>query len=195
MQTRLAFLASGAGTNMENLVRHIRDGKIQAEPVMVITDNPEAGAIQRAKSLGVSVVVVGRSFYDSKVEFEKQITDFILANRIDWIILAGFMRVLSKDFVNRFLGKIINIHPSLLPQFPGAHAIKDAFEAQVKETGVTTHFVIPEVDAGPIILQKKVPVNPFESMESLEAKIHAVEYEIYPETLKLLLAGKAQFKK
>lgn len=192
---RLAFLASGTGTNMENLVRHIRDGKIQAEPVMVITDNPEAGAIQRAKSLGVSVVVVDRSFYDGKVEFEKQITDFILANRIDWIILAGFMRVLSKDFVNRFLGKIINIHPSLLPRFPGAHAIKDAFEAQVKETGVTTHFVIPEVDAGPIILQKKVPVNPFESMESLEAKIHAVEYEIYPETLKLLLAGKAQFKK
>lgn len=191
--SRLAFFVSGSGTNMENLVREIQAGKIQGDAAVVICDKPGAKAIERCRDLGVECAVVDRKQYKDKESFEEALIRETEARQIDWLVLAGFMRILSDRFVNHFKGRIINIHPSYLPAFKGAHAIRDAFEAGVKETGVTTHFVEPDVDAGPVILQRKVSVEPGETLESLEEKIHAVEYEIYPETLRLVLSGKVKY--
>ncbi len=185
---KLAIFVSGNGTNMENLIQEIKAGRIPAEAPLVISDHPNAGAIQKAENLSVKVRVVDRKNFASKTEFEDEIIWHLAENKIDFIALAGFMRILSPDFVKRYKGKIVNIHPALLPAFPGAHAIRDAFEARVKETGVSVHFVDAGVDTGPVILQRKVKVLPGDTLESLEKRIHAVEYELYPEALRLLLA-------
>ena len=190
-----AVFVSGNGTNMENLIKAAKDGRLQAEPALVICDQPAAPAIEKAERLGVPVCVVERKNFNSKEEFEAGIIRGLEAKKIEWIALAGFMRILSSDFVRRYHGKIINVHPALLPSFPGAHAIRDAFEAKVKETGVTVHFVDEGVDTGPVILQKKIAVNPGESLESFEEKIHKIEYEIYPEALGRVFSGAVRLPK
>ena len=188
---KIAFLVSGSGTNMENLAREIKADRVPgAEARVVISDNPSAPAIEKAQKLGVEAVVLNRTKYKSKSEFEAALKHELEARRIDLIALAGFMRILSADFVRHFANRILNIHPALLPAFPGAHGIRDAFDAKVKETGVTVHFVDEGVDTGPVIVQKKVPVDPKDTLESLEAKIHAVEYQLYPEALRLVVSGK-----
>ncbi len=190
---RIAFLASGNGTNAENLTKEIQAGRVpDAEARLVITDNPGAGVIERARKLKVETVALDRKKYPSKQEFEAAIRHELESRDIDLIALAGFMRILSSDFVRHFAGKIINVHPSLLPAFPGAHGIRDAFEARVKETGVTVHFVDEGIDTGPLILQKKVAVDTGETLETLEAKIHALEYRLYPEALRLVISGKVR---
>ncbi len=188
---KIAIFISGSGTNMENLIKVSRANQLtDAQVALVICDQPSAGGIDKAHKLGIPVQVADRSKFASKKDFEAHIFHFIEEAGIDFLVLAGYMRILSNDFVRRYMGRIINIHPSLLPSFPGAHGIKDAFEAKVKETGVTVHFVDEGVDTGPLILQRKVSVTPGETLESLEAKIHAVEYEVYPEALNLVLSGK-----
>ena len=184
---KLAILVSGSGTNMENLIKECQAGRISAEATVVISDRPGVAALDRAKKLNVPAIVVDRKQFSTKEDFENALSREIDDRKIDWILLAGFMRILSPQFVRRFKPSIINIHPSLLPAFPGAHGIRDAFEAKVKETGVTVHFVEEEVDAGPIILQRKVPIDPKDTLETLEAKIHAVEYKLYPEALRQII--------
>lgn len=175
---------------MENLIKFSKAGKLSgAKIVLVISDNPAAGGIDKARKLDIPVQVVERPKFASKKDFEAHIFHLIEEAGIDYLVLAGYMRILSNDFVRRYMGRIINIHPSLLPAFPGAHGIKDAFDAKVKETGVTVHFVDEGVDTGPIILQRKIPVTAGEPLESLETRIHAAEYEIYPEALNLVLSG------
>ncbi len=187
---QIAFLVSGNGTNAENLIKEIKAGRVpDAEARLVISDNPLAAALEKAAKLGVEAVVIDRKKYPSKPGFEAAIRHELEDREIDLIALAGFMRVLSGDFVRHFAGKIINIHPSLLPAFPGAHGIREAFEAKVQETGVTVHFVDEGVDTGPLIVQKKIPVDARETLETLEAKIHAVEYQLYPEALRLVISG------
>ncbi len=190
---RLAFFVSGNGTNMVNLVKCIQAGKLEAEPVIVISDNPEAKALVRARELGVEAICVDRKKFLLKANFEDELIWHLESKKIDYIILAGFMRILSADFVVRYEGRIINIHPAYLPAFPGGHAIRDAFEAKARETGVTVHFVDAGVDTGPVIFQKKVPVLPDDTLESLETRIHALEYELYPEALRLLLSGQVKY--
>jgi len=184
---KLAIFVSGSGTNMENIIKTVHAGKIPAEAALVVCDKPDAPAITKAQRLGVEVALVDRKKYASKADFETEIIRRVEAKKIDLIALAGFMRVLSPEFVNHFKGRVINIHPSLLPAFPGAHGIRDAFEAKVKETGVTVHYVIAEVDAGPVILQRKVAILPEDTLATLEAKIHAVEYQLYPEALRVVI--------
>ncbi|MDD5216795.1 MAG: phosphoribosylglycinamide formyltransferase [Candidatus Omnitrophica bacterium] len=183
---KLAIFVSGSGTNMENIIKTVHAGKIPVEAALVVCDKPDAPAITKAQRLGVEVALVDRKKYTSKTDFEAEIIRRVEAKKIDLIALAGFMRVLSPEFVNHFKGRVINIHPSLLPAFPGAHGIRDAFEAKVKETGVTVHYVIAEVDAGPVILQRKVAILPEDTLATLEAKIHAVEYQLYPEALRVV---------
>ena len=189
---RLAIFVSGSGTNMENILRHIQEGKIQAEASLVVSDNPGAYALERAEKFGVESVVVDRKKFDSKENFEAEIQRRLAGKKIDYIVLAGFMRILSPSFVKAYRGRILNIHPALLPDFPGAHAIRDAWEAKVRKTGVTVHFVDEGVDTGPVILQREVPVTADDTLESLEKEIHAVEYEIYPEAINLVLQGKVK---
>jgi formyltetrahydrofolate-dependent phosphoribosylglycinamide formyltransferase len=187
---RIAFLVSGSGTNAENLIKRIRKGEIPADPVLVISNKPGVRALEKASALGVKTVVIDHKAYADREAFDKAIGECLESNKIDLIVLAGFMRVLTEGFVKKHYGRLINIHPALLPAFPGAHAIKDAWEAKVKETGVSVHFVDAGVDTGKVILQRKVPVLPNDTLETLEARIHKLEYELYPEALNFVLAGK-----
>jgi len=186
---KLAIFVSGSGTNMENLILKIREQKLPYEPVVVVCDKPGAKALERAALLGVKTELVERRLFADKGLFESALVQKLAVYGVELIALAGFMRILSADFVSRYQGRLINIHPSYLPAFTGAHAIRDAFEARVSETGVTVHFVVAEVDAGPIIVQRKVPIRPEDTLETLETRIHALEYELYPEALRLLANG------
>ncbi len=172
---------------MQNLIQRMKSGEIPAEPCLVISDNPGAGAIEKAKKLGVYVQVVERKKFSDKAAFEAEMIRQIDQSKVDIILLAGFMRILSPEFVRRYRGRIVNIHPALLPNFPGAHGIRDAWNAKVKETGVTVHYVDEGVDTGPIILQRKVSIDSKDTLESLEEKIHSVEYNLYPEALSKIL--------
>ena len=190
---KIAIFVSGNGSNMENLIVESFNGRIPAQIGFVLTDNPQAGAIAKAKNYGVRVEVLDRQTFKTKAEFETEMIKKLEASPVDYIVLAGFMRILGPEFVRKYKGKIMNIHPSLLPAFPGAHGIRDAFEAKVPETGVTVHFVDEGVDSGQVILQKKIAVVPGERLETLEAKVHAVEYEIYPEALRKVLKREVRF--
>lgn len=189
---RIAFLVSGSGTNMCNLVERIQAGEIPAIPVIVISNRPGVKALEKAAALGVKTVVIDHKAYADRAAFDQALSECLEKHKVDIIVLAGFMRVLTEVFVKKYHGRLINIHPALLPAFPGAHAIQDAWDAKVKETGVTVHFVDSGVDTGPVILQHKIPVLPNDTLETLEARIHSLEYEIYPQALALVVAGKAQ---
>jgi len=189
---RIAFLVSGSGTNMENLIKRIKAGEVPADPVVVISNKPGAKALERAAAFGVKTVVIDHKAYADRAAFDRALDLCLASHKIDFVVLAGFMRVLTENFVTKYDGRLINIHPALLPAFPGAHGIRDAWDAKVKETGVTVHFVDSGVDTGPIILQRKVPALPGDTLETLEARIHQMEYELYPEALNLVLSGKAK---
>jgi formyltetrahydrofolate-dependent phosphoribosylglycinamide formyltransferase len=189
---KIAFLVSGSGTNMENLLQRILMEEIPAEPVIVISNKPGVKALEKAAALGVKTVVIDHKAYSDRAAFDRAVDECLEQHKVDIVVLAGFMRVLTPDFVKKYYGRLINIHPALLPAFPGAHAIKDAWDAKVKETGVTVHFVDSGVDTGPVILQRKVSVFPKDTLETLEARIHGVEYEVYPQALNLVVTGKAK---
>ena len=186
----IAVLASGRGTNFAAIVRAVKRGKIIANISLLICDNPKAGAIGRAKRAGIKIALVKREDFATKKDFEAKIIQHLEENKIDLIVLAGFMRMLSPEFVSRFKFKILNIHPALLPSFKGTQGIKDAFEYGVKVTGVTVHFVDEEMDHGPIILQAPVKINKNDTLESLEARIHKIEHKIYPEAIRLFTEGR-----
>lgn len=186
----IAVFASGRGTNFSAIIRAAKKGIIKARIALLISDNPQAGAIARAKRAGVKVVVVKREDFSSRSEFEKEIIGRLKTEKIDLVVLAGFMRIVGPDLINTYKNRIINIHPALLPSFKGAHGIKDAFDYGVKLTGVTVHFVDEKMDHGPIILQAAVKITGEDALESLEAKIHKLEHKIYPEAIRLFLDGR-----
>lgn len=188
---RLAFLVSGNGSNMANLIRRIKKGEIRrAEAALVISNKPDVKALGRALEFGVPSVVISHGDYDSRESFDEALSECLDRHKIDLVCLCGFMRILTEGFVRKYYGRLVNIHPSFLPDFPGGHAIRDAWNAGVKETGVTVHFVDAGVDTGTVILQKKVPVLSGDTFETLETRIHETEYDVYPEALNLVLEGK-----
>jgi phosphoribosylglycinamide formyltransferase-1 len=186
----IAVFASGRGTNFGAIIRAVKKGTIKAHLSLLVCDNPGVAAIGRARRAGIKVALIKRNDFASKQEFEAAIIRHLEENKIDLIALAGFMRVLSPEFVQRFKARILNIHPSLLPSFKGEEGIKDAFEYGVKVTGVTVHFVDEEMDHGPIILQKEIKIEETDTLESLESRIHKVEHKLYPEALKLFVEGR-----
>jgi phosphoribosylglycinamide formyltransferase-1 len=188
-----AVLASGNGSNLQAIIDAKKKGRIKGTLTLVISDKAEAKALVRARKAGVkSVLFVNPKDFLSREDYDDELVAILKKEKVGLVVLAGFMRILSPVFIKAFRNKVINIHPALLPAFPGAHAIKDAWDAKVKETGVTVHFVDSGVDTGPVILQRKVPVLPGDTLETLETRIHQLEYEIYPEALKLVLAGKTR---
>ena len=191
---RIAIFVSGSGTNMENIAKRVKAGELDCEISLIVCDNPNAFALERARRFGLECFVIERKNFKTKAEFDAKITEKLREKKIDLILLAGFMRILGSEFVHQWEGKIINIHPSLLPKYPGAQSIKDVFEAKESETGVTVHFVDEDIDSGPIILQRRVPIQPNDSLESLEARVHATEYELYPEAIKLYISGKLKLE-
>lgn len=186
----LAVFASGRGSNFSAIAKAIKQRKIKARLEILVCDQPQAPVIRRAQIAKVKVVVVRREDFSNRSDFEKAIIQRLDNYGIDLIVLAGFMRILSPDFVKRYRGRIMNIHPSLLPAFKGAQAIKDAYQAGVDSTGVTVHFIDQEVDHGPIILQQEIKIKSKEKLASLEKRIHLLEHQLYPQAIKLFIAGR-----
>lgn len=192
---RLAILISGRGSNMLAIAAAVRDGRIPAEVAVVIADTPEAGGIQRARDLGLPVRVVDRHRFTragrpDRAAFESALADAIAASGADYVILAGFMRVLSADFVARHAGRVLNIHPSLLPRHPGLQTHERALAAGDTEHGASVHFVTPELDGGPLIAQAVVPVLPGDDVAGLSGRVHAVEHKLYPMVIEWLTRGR-----
>ena len=186
-KTRLAVFVSGSGTNLQAII----DAGIPAvEIVLVLSNNPGAYALERAKKHGIPAVAADHKNFPGREEYEKHVLELLEPYNVDLIALAGFMRILSPHFVRAYKNRIINIHPALLPSFPGMHAAKQALESGVKFTGCTVHFVDEGVDSGPIILQAVVPVRDDDDEESLLERIHGEEHRIYPEALKFIASGK-----
>ena len=187
MTERIAILISGRGTNMEAIFDRIASGDLDASVAFVASDSQAAAGLNKASSRGIPAHVLP---YDrGKAEGERDLLSLCRENAVTWIVLAGFMRILSPDFVSRFLHRIVNIHPALLPAFRGAHAIEDAWKAGVRLTGVTVHLVDSGTDTGPILAQRAVPVHDDDTPETLEERIHGTEHDLYWNTLRGLFSG------
>ena len=190
----IAVFASGRGTNFGAIIRATKLGKIKANLSLLVCDTPKAGAIGRAKRAGIKIALIKREDFTNKEDFENKIIAHLEENKIDLIVLAGFMRMLSPEFVGRYTSRILNIHPALLPSFKGTEAIKDAFDYGVKVTGVTVHFVDEKMDHGPVILQQAVQIQDNDTLESLEKRIHKIEHRLYPEAIRLYVEGKLKLE-
>ena len=188
---RLAVLASGTGTNLQAILDqlHGRDG---VEVVGVGSDKLGAMALQRAESAGIVTATFPGGEYPDRLARDNAIGDWLAGLEPDLIVLAGYMQLLSPELVRRLPNRIVNVHPALLPSFPGLDAIGQALEHGVRVTGVTVHFVDEGVDSGPIILQRPVPVPPDGDRESLEEAIHATEHELLPEAVRLIASGRVR---
>jgi phosphoribosylglycinamide formyltransferase-1 len=186
---RVAVFASGSGTNLQAII----DADIQTiEIAVVFTNNPDAYAIERAKKHNIQVEIIDHKNYKTREEYEKHIIDVLDPYKLNLIALAGFMRILSAVFVRAYKNKIVNIHPALLPSFPGINAVRQALEYGVKYTGVTVHFVDEGVDTGPIILQSVVEIEDEDTEDTLLEKIHEVEHRIYPKAIELISSGEIE---
>ena len=190
--TKLAVLCSGRGSDLQSIIDAINSGELQAEISIVITDKPNVQALQRAEIAGIKNICVDRKIFDNRADFEAEILKNLVG--IDLVVLAGFMRILSPEFVKKFSGRLMNIHPSLLPSFPGAHAHRDVLAYGVKVSGCTVHFVDEGTDSGPIILQAAVEVKDDDTEETLAARVLEQEHKIYPKAIKLFVEGKLKIE-
>ncbi len=187
---RIAVLASGRGTNLEAILEAVENGEIAGEVALVISDQKEAQALQRAERRGIKNLFMDPRNYKGREQYDQAIVEQLQDDRIDLVALAGFMRLLSPLFVKAFPMQIMNIHPSLLPAFPGLDGVEQAFHYGVKVTGCTVHFVDEGLDTGPIILQEAVPVIQEDTVETLHQRIHASEYRLYPTAIDLFCQDK-----
>lgn len=187
---KIGVLVSGRGSNLQAIMDRIADGYLPLEIAVVISDKPDAFALERAQKADIKTVAVERKACASKEEFEAKINAALEAECCELVVLAGFMRILSADFVNKWQHKIINIHPALLPSFPGLHGQKQAVDYGVKFSGCTVHFVDAGTDSGPIILQTVVPVMDDDTEDTLADRILVQEHIAMPEALKLWAEGK-----
>jgi phosphoribosylglycinamide formyltransferase 1 len=185
----IAVLASGGGTNLQAILDKLH-GRGEIEVVGVGSNKPGARALERAESAGVETAVFERNAYSDREARDAAIGDWLEGLKVDLVVLAGYMELLSPAFVQRFRNRIVNVHPALLPSFPGLEAVQQALDAGAKVTGVSVHFVDEGVDSGPIILQRAVEVPEDRQWDSLETQIHAVEHELLPQAIRLIAAGR-----
>jgi phosphoribosylglycinamide formyltransferase-1 len=183
----LGILISGRGSNLQAILDAIRVGRLDARVGIVVSNVEGAPGLERAKKAGVETAVLSHKNFRSREEYDEALLERLRAHDVDLVCLAGFMRLLSPVFVRAFQGRILNVHPSLLPAFPGLHAQRQALEHGVKVTGATVHLVDEELDHGPILLQSAVPVLEGDDEESLSARILEQEHQIYPEAIALML--------
>jgi phosphoribosylglycinamide formyltransferase-1 len=188
---RIVVLASGAGTNLQAILDSLQ-GRGEVEVVGVGSDRPAARALERAAAAEVETAVFPAAEHESRAARDMAIGDWAELLDADLIVLAGYMQLLSAPFVQRFRNRVINIHPALLPAFPGLDAIGQALAAGVETTGVTVHFVDEGVDTGPAILQRELPVPPGAERDELERAIHALEHELYPEAIRMIARGRVR---
>ena len=185
----LGVLISGRGSNLQALIDAIQSGQLEATIAVVISNRADAAGLERAAAAGIKTAVLSPREFDSREAYDAALAQSLLGHRVGLVCLAGFMRLLSAAFIDAFPNRILNIHPSLLPAFPGVDAQKQALEHGVKVTGATVHFVTAELDAGPIVLQAAVPVNPDDTVDTLSARILEQEHRLYPEAVRRVLAG------
>ncbi len=190
----IAIFASGQGSNFSAIVKARKAGKFRANISLLVCDNPNAAVINKAKKYGVKIFLIQEKEFSGKTGFDNVVLKRLLQDKIDLVVMAGYMRVLGSVFVKAFKNRILNIHPTLLPAFKGAHGIEDALKYGVKVTGVTVHFVDEKVDHGPIILQQAVEVKKQDTPESLARRIHKIEHQLYPEVIRLFIKGKLEIK-
>jgi phosphoribosylglycinamide formyltransferase-1 len=190
---RIVVLISGSGSNMEALVHACEAGEVPGAVVAVVSDR-ECGGLKLAADRGIATKILEPQEFGSREEWSEAFADLVAAHEPDIIVSAGFMRILAPVFVDRFFGKLINLHPSLLPSFPGAHAVRDALAAGARVTGTTVHFVDNEVDHGPVLLQEEVAVEDADTEETLHERIKGVEHRMLPQACRLLLEGRARLE-
>jgi phosphoribosylglycinamide formyltransferase-1 len=189
---RIVVLASGGGTNLQAILDQLHGGEEAIEVVGVASDKPDAMALQRATKAGVETAVFPGADYEDRDARDRALGDWIDGREADLVVLAGYMQLLSPEFVARFSNRAINVHPALLPSFPGIDAVQQAIDHGSKITGVTVHFVDEGVDSGPIIMQRPVPVAPSRDWDETEKAIHATEHALLPETIRMLAAGRVR---
>ncbi len=187
---RLGVLASGGGTNLQAIIDRIQDGSLNAEIALVISDKASAGALQRGRRAGIPVRCIAQRNYPDRLSFDRAMVEELRKARVELVILAGFMRLLSPLFLDAFPDRILNIHPALLPAFPGLNAQQQALQHGARLSGCTVHFVDSGVDTGPIVMQAAVPVLENDSVESLSQRILRQEHRIYPEAIRLFAEGR-----
>ena len=185
---KIAVFASGNGSNFQAIIDAIEAKKLDATIKILVCDQPDAYAIERARAAGIGVFLFKGKDFASKQHYEQEIVAMLKMLEVELIVLAGFMRLIGPTLLNHFENKIVNIHPSLLPNFPGKDAMGQALEAKVKTSGVTVHFVDEGMDTGPIIAQETVNIADNETIESLQSKIHKVEHRLYPAVLQMLIS-------
>lgn len=191
---KIGILLSGSGTNFQAIADAAAEG-LPIEIAHVVSSRPDAYGIERAKALGLPVLVLNREVYADPKAADQMIVDTLKASGVEYVVMAGYMRMVTSVLLDAFPNRILNLHPALLPSFKGAHAIQDAFDAGVKVTGVTVHFANEEYDKGPIIAQRAVTVRETDTVESLEKRIHDVEHELYPQVLGWIADGRLEVLK
>ena len=189
---RIVVLASGSGTNLQAILNQLHGGEEGIEVVGVGSDKPGAKALERARRADVETAVFPTAEYGDRAARDRALGDWIEGLGADLVVLAGYMQLLSAEFVARFPHRLINVHPALLPSFPGIDALQQAIDHGSKITGVTVHFVDEGVDSGPIIMQRPVPVAPSRDWDETEKAIHATEHALLPETIRLIAAGRVR---
>ncbi|GAC92269.1 phosphoribosylglycinamide formyltransferase [Anoxybacillus flavithermus NBRC 109594] len=191
---RIAIFASGSGTNFQAIVDAVKKGDIQAEVALLVCDRPQAKVIERAMGEHVPIFVFNPKQYETKQQFEREILQQLQQKEIDLVVLAGYMRLIGPTLLQAYPNRIVNIHPSLLPAFPGKDAIGQAYRYGVKVTGVTVHYVDEGMDTGPIIAQRALYIDDGEPLESVERRIHEIEHVLYPQVIQQLLTEKGSTK-
>lgn len=187
-------LISGNGTNLQAILDDIRQGKLHVTLQAVISDRPDAYGLTRASKAHIPTHIIDYKQFPDRTRFDAALMQQIDAYRPDLVVLAGFMRILTPTFVQHYLGRMINIHPSLLPKYQGLHTHRRVLEAGDTEHGASVHYVTPELDSGPVILQARVPVLASDTADSLQQRVHQAEHQIYPEAIARIAAGQVSFR-
>jgi phosphoribosylglycinamide formyltransferase-1 len=191
---KIAVLASGRGSNFEAIARAVKSGKIEGEIAVLIVDRKNIGAIEKAEELGIDWIYVDPHSHPSREDYDRKIVSILKYLQVDLVCLAGYMKIVSEVFVDSFPNRIMNIHPALLPSFPGLKSHEKALQYGVKISGATVHFVDKGVDTGPIIVQVAVPVLPDDTPETLASRILQFEHRIYPQAVKWFVDGRIEIK-
>jgi phosphoribosylglycinamide formyltransferase-1 len=194
MSIKLGVLISGSGTNLQALIDAIAAGKLDASIELVVSSRPSAYGLKRAEAAGIQTLTLSKEIYADPMVADEVIATELRRAGVDYVLMAGYMRMVHDPILASFPNRVVNIHPALLPSFKGAHAIQDAFDYGVKVTGVTVHFANSDYDCGPIIAQRPVEVEEGWTVDQLEARIHEVEHQIYPHVAQLLAEGRVHVR-
>lgn len=194
MAIKLGVLLSGSGTNLQTIIDRIEAGTLDATIELVVSSRPSAYGLKRAEAAGLQTLTLSKEIYEQPLVADEIIATELKAHSVDYVVMAGYMRMVHAPILSAFPNRVVNLHPALLPSFKGAHAIQDAYDYGVKVTGVTVHFADDRYDCGPIIAQRALPVEEGWTVDELEERIHAIEHELYPDTIQLLAEGRVSVR-